>query len=191
MDETKSIDSTEASWTDDIEEVLRNINFNSDYLQEEHRRMYLYLKCQLYYYKIPIIIMSSLNSVFCVGLSVYIPQQTTSVINCLISLLCACISAIELFIGINKGMETSLSAYHGYKLLTVKISACLKLSRNNRELEGVPFLKEVISEYNNLFEQSVVVSPYVDDILVKIGNEMNPLRKPLSIQNFQKIEIKK
>lgn len=184
MDESKSIDSTEASWTDDIEEVLRNINDNSDYLQEEHRRMYLYLKCQLYYYRIPIIIFSSLNSVLSVGLSNYISQRTTSVVNCLISLLCACISAIELFVGINKGMETSLAAYHGYKLLTVKISACLKLSRNNRELEGVPFLKEVLSDYNNLFEQSVVISPYVDDILVKIGDTGNPLRKPLSMDSL-------
>ena len=185
MDETKSVDSTEASWTEDIEEVLRNINYNSDYLQEEHRRMYLYLKCQLYYYRIPIIIFSSVNSVLSVGLSNYVPQSTTSVINCMISLMCACISAIELFVGINKGMETSLAAYHGYKLLTVKISACLKLSRNNRELEGVPFLKEVISDYNNLFEQSVVISPYVDDILVKIGDSANPLRRPLSFEKLR------
>jgi hypothetical protein len=186
MDENKSIDSTEASWTTDIEEVLCNINVNSDYLQEEHRKMYLYLKCQLYYYRIPIIIFSSVNSVLSVGLSNYISQETTSVVNCIISLLCACISAIELFIGINKGMETSLAAYHGYKLLTVKISTCLKLSRNNRELEGVPFLKEVISDYNNLFEQSVVIYPYVDDILVKIDNINNPLRRNLSIQNLPK-----
>jgi len=177
MDENKSIDSTEASWTDDIEDVLSNINNNSDYLQEEHRKMYLYLKCQLYYYRIPIIILSSVNSVLCVGLANYIPQQSTSVINCMISLLCACISAIELFIGINKGMETSLTAYHGYKLLTIKISTCLKLARNNRELEGVPFLKEVISDYNNLFEQSVVISSHIDDALVKIKG-----LKPMSIQ---------
>ena len=180
MDENKSVDSTEASWTDDIEEVLSNINNNSDYLQEEHRKMYLYLMCQLYYYRIPIIIFSSVNSVLCVGLATYIPQETTSVINCMISLLCACISAIELFVGINKGMETSLSAYHGYKLLTIKISTCLKLSRQNRELEGVPFLKEIISDYNNLFEQSVVISSRVDDTLVKIKS-----LKPMSIENSQ------
>jgi len=105
--------------------------------------------------------------VFSVGLTTYVPQTTTSVINCLISLGCACVSAIELFIGINKSMETSLFAYHGYKLLTVKISTCLKLSRANRELEGVPFLKEVINDYNKLLEQSLVISPYLDDILVK------------------------
>jgi len=184
MDETKSVDSTESSWTDDIEEVLRNINYNSDCLQEEHRRMYLYLKCQLYYYRTPIIIFSTLNSFLCVALVNYIPQESASVINSMISLLCACISAIELFIGINKGMETSLTAYHGYKLLTVRISSCLKLARCNRELEGLPFLKEIISEYNNLFEQSLVISPYVDDILVKIGDLGKPLKKPLSMESL-------
>jgi hypothetical protein len=176
MDENISVDSTEVSWTDDIEEVLRNVNENSDYLQEEHRRQYLYLKCQLYYYRIPIILFSSVNSVFSVGLSAYVSQKTTSLVNCMISLLCACISAIELFVGIHKGMENSLAAYHGYKLLTIKISACLKLTRKNRELEGVPFLKEVLSDYNNLLETSMVISPYLDDILVRVGDMANPIR---------------
>jgi hypothetical protein len=172
MDE-KSEDSTELSWTQDIETVLRNINDNSDRLQEQHRRLYLNYSNQLYYYRVPIIILSSINSVFSVGLVQYVPQTTTSVINCLISLGCACISAIELFVGVNKSIETSLMTYHGYKLLSIKISTCLKLSRNNRELEGVPFLKEVIGEYNKLLEQSIVITDYLDDVLTY---KQNPLQ---------------
>ena len=180
MDDTKSDDSSEDSWTDDIELILKNINNNADYLQEEHRKVYLHMKCQLYYYRIPIIIFSSLNSVFSVGLSLYIPQQTTSAINCLISLLCACISAVELFIGINKSLDSSLASYHGYKLLTIKISACLKLARLNREIHGIPFLKEVLMEYSTLLEQSIVIMPFLEDTLVKIDNVPNPLLKKSS-----------
>lgn len=172
MDE-KSEDSTEMSWTQDIETVLRNINDNSDRLQEEHRKLYLNYKSQLYYYRIPIILFSSINSVFSVGLARYVPQTTTSVVNCLISLGCACISAVELFVGVNKSIETSLMTYHGYKLLSIKISTCLKLSRNNRELEGVPFLKEVIGEYNKLLEQSIVITDYLEDVLTY---KQNPLQ---------------
>jgi len=73
-------------------------------------------------------------------------------------------------------MENSLAAYHGYKLLTIKISTCLKLSRKNRELAGVPFMKEVLADYNNLLETSMVISPYLDDILVRVGDTPNPLR---------------
>jgi len=177
MDDSASENTAEESWTDDIELILKNINNNADYLQEEHRKKYLYLKCQLYYYRIPIIIFSSINSVFSVGLTFYIPQATTSAVNCLISLLCACISAVELFVGVNKSLDTSLSSYHGYKLLTIKISSCLKLARPNRELRGLPFLKDVVNDYNNLLEQSLVVLPYLDDILVKIDNTPNPLIK--------------
>jgi hypothetical protein len=176
MDE-KSEDSTELSWTQDIETVLRNINDNSDRLQEQHRRLYLNYSNQLYYYRVPIIILSSINSVFSVGLVQYVPQTTTSVVNCLISLGCACISAIELFVGVNKSIESSLMTYHGYKLLSIKISTCLKLSRNNRELEGVPFLKEVISEYNKLLEQSIVITDYLDDVLTY---KQNPLQIDVS-----------
>jgi hypothetical protein len=177
MDESKSDESSEESWTDDIELILKNVNNNADYLQEEHRKVYLHMKCQLYYYRIPIIIFSSLNSVFSVGLSKYIHQETTSAINCLISLLCACISAVELFIGINKSLDSSLASYHGYKILTIKISACLKLSRLNRDMHGIPFLKEVLTEYSNLLEQSIVILPFLDDTLVKIDNVPNPLLK--------------
>jgi hypothetical protein len=184
MDETKSDDSSEESWTEDIELILKNINNNADYLQEEHRKVYLHMKCQLYYYRIPIIIFSSLNSVFSVGLSLYIPQQTTSAINCLISLLCACISAVELFIGINKSLDSSLASYHGYKLLTIKISACLKLARLNRETHGIPFLKEVLMEYSTLLEQSIVIMPFLEDTLVKIDNIPNPLLKKSSTLLF-------
>jgi hypothetical protein len=180
MDDTKSDDTSEDSWTDDIELVLKNINTNADYLQEEHRKVYLHMKCQLYYYRIPIIIFSSLNSVFSVGLSRYIDQQATSTVNCLISLLCACISAVELFIGINKTLDASLSSYHGYKILTIKISACLKLARLNREMHGITFLKEVLTEYSNLLEQSIVILPFLDDTLVKIDNTPNPLLKKSS-----------
>jgi len=76
---------------------------------------------------------------------------------------------------VNKALESSLVSYHGYKLLTIKISSCLKLSRSNRELRGVVFLKDVINDYNNLLEQSLVIMPYMDDTLVKIDYSANPL----------------
>jgi len=50
MDEHSADSTTELSWTNDIETILKHINKNADYLQEEHRKLYLALKNQLYYY---------------------------------------------------------------------------------------------------------------------------------------------
>jgi hypothetical protein len=44
-------------------------------------------------------------------------------------------------------------------------------------MHGIPFLKEVLTEYSNLLEQSIVILPFLDDTLVKIDNVPNPLLK--------------
>jgi hypothetical protein len=173
----EDLEANEDSWTPDIELVLGQINQNADYLQEEHRRMYHNLKTQLYYYRIPVILLSSINSVFSVGLTTYLSQPTTSGINSIISLSCACISAIELFVGVDKALESSLASYHGYKLLTMKISTCLKLQKANREIHGTLFLKDVLNDYSKLMEQSNVLLPSLNDVLVQVGKSTSSLNE--------------
>ena len=115
--------------------------------------------------------MSAVNSVFSVALTLYISQEITSVVNCLISLSCAVISSVEMYLGLTKKLESELSSYHGYSLLGIKISALLKLQRANRETDGMPFLNGIISEYKALFEQSNVNHTIFQDRLT------NPLLK--------------
>ena len=155
-------------WSSDVEHVLDNVRSNSDILSTHHKQSYLRLQAQLVYFRVPLIILSALNSVFSVGLSIYIEQQTVSSVNCLISLICACISSVELFLQIQKKLEVELSSYHGYYLLGTRISATLKLERAHREVEGLTFLNNMLSEYNNLFEQSCVDKLDIDDKLVAI-----------------------
>jgi hypothetical protein len=72
---------------------------------------------------------------------------------------------------IQKKLEVELSSYQGYYLLGTKISATLKLERTHREVEGLTFLNKMISEYNNLFEQSNVGKLNIDDKLVAIPSK--------------------
>ena len=60
----------------------------------------------LKYFKIPVIILSSINSVIAIGLSTFIIQTLVSVITCIISLISAMLGSIELYLGIQKTMET-------------------------------------------------------------------------------------
>lgn len=158
-------------WSSDVEHVLDNVRANSEILSTHHKQSYLKLQAQLVYFRVPLIILSALNSVFSVGLSIYIEQQTVSSVNCLISLICACISSVELFLQIQKKLEVELSSYHGYYLLGTRISATLKLERAHREVEGLTFLNNMLSEYNNLFEQSCVDKLDIDDKLVAIDTK--------------------
>jgi hypothetical protein len=178
QDDLKSEDgsnSTVENWSTDIELILEDIRANSEILAIHHKQAYIQLQALLIYFRVPLIILSALNSVFSVGLAVYIQQETVSTVNCLISLICACISSVELFLQIQKKMEIELSSFHGYYLLSTKVSAELKLERGHREVDGLNFLHSTVSEYNNLFEQSCVDLRDIDDKLVSISN--NPIVK--------------
>lgn len=172
-------------WSSDVEHVLADVRSNAEILSEHHKEAYLHLQSLLVYFRVPLIILSAVNSVFSVGLSVYIDQESVSTINCLISLVCACISSVELFLQIQKKLEVELASYHGYYLLGTKISATLKLSRDHREIEGISFLNTVISEYNNLFEQSCVNRKSIDDQLVKITPTPPKKQRPLLLSPFR------
>ena len=162
-----SSDSTAETWTEDINLVLKNLLANVDVLQKRHKQNYLLYENRLAFFRIPLICLSALNSVFSVGLNAYLEQTTVSTMNCLISLGCAVISAVELFLGIHGKMESELASYHGYKLLGNKISSTLKLEPQHREIEGIKFLTSIMSEYNKLFESSLVLQENLDDELFK------------------------
>ena len=164
-------DTTVEGWSKDIENILDNLLENINTLQAEHKHLYIQLQSNLIFFRIPLIILSSLNSVFSVGLNTYVDQSLVSTINCLISLICACISSVELFLNINKNMETTLQSYHGYKLLGIKISSCRKLDRDHREKNALGFMNDCISEYKNLLEQSVVLITDLDDKLLNYKAE--------------------
>ena len=164
-------DQTIETWSKDIENILDNLLDNINILQSEHKKLYIQLQAKLIWFRIPLIILSSLNSVFSVGLNTYVDQSLVSTINCLISLICACISSVELFLNINKNMETTLQSYHGYKLLGIKISSCRKLDRDHREKNALGFMNDCISEYKNLLEQSVVLFNDLDDTLLNYKAE--------------------
>lgn len=179
-------DTTVESWSRDIEIILDNLLENINTLQAEHKKLYIQLQSKLIIFRVPLIFLASLNSVFSVGLNAYIEQNLVSTINCLISLVCACISSVELFLNINKNMETTLQSYHGYKLLGIKISSTRKLNREHRDKNALGFMNECISEYKNLLEQSVVLITDLDDELLNYKAETknvlltfgSPIKKP-------------
>ena len=143
-------------WTSDIENVLECIAYNSGLMAEHHKSQYQILIDNLMYYKIPIIFISSLNSVFAIGLNNYIEQNIVSTITCLLSLICACISSTELYLSIQRRSDAELSSYRSFYLLALKVNSVLKLSRENRSGDGDIFMTQCLNEYASLFENSQV-----------------------------------
>jgi len=180
-----SVESNESNlgWSEDIELLSKDIEHNCAKLSTIHKRNYLQLHEQQKYFKIPIIVMSSCNSIFAVGLASYMNQNLVSSVNCLLSLVSAIICSIELYIGLQKRIETELMSYRSFYLLSVKINNCLKLDREHREeLSGSTFLNAIENEYKTLFSDSLIHNESINDALINSFElkKVNPILRDLS-----------
>ena len=63
------------SWTTDTEVLLNKIRINCNVLSEYHRLRFIKLKESIKWFRIPVIIISGINSVFSVGLNAFIEQN--------------------------------------------------------------------------------------------------------------------
>jgi len=168
----KQDDNNELKWSSDIEWVLDKIRFNSLIFSKEHKKRYLYLKKTLKYYRIPIIILSAVNSVVSVGAQPFFIQQTVSVTNCVLSLLCGIIGSIELFFGIQSQMEIEMNSSKEYYILSSDIFKTISLLRCNRQTDGKTFLNESYSTYVKLVESSCIIRKKLEDKLKPIDDKV-------------------
>jgi hypothetical protein len=181
MDEVESTETDDQEWSSDIEDILQRIHDNATLMSKYHKRNYLSLKGTLVYFRIPLIILGGANSVFAVGLTAYLEQQSVSLINCLLSLICAIITSVELFLGIQSGMEKELTSQREYYLMAVDIQSVLSLDRRHRSVNGKRYLEKILSDYNKLFSDSEVIQTTLSDKLVFIqGAVVNPKSEKLS-----------
>ena len=185
--DNESLTSREESWSNDIELVLTNVLDNTKRLQLIHKNNYLILRHYLFLIRLPIIVLSSINSVLSVGLSSFVNQSITSSTNCIISLICGILGSLELFIGIQSKSDKEFETYQNLKLLAIKISHTLKLEPAHREQSGSIFLKEVMGQYHTIFENSLVNPAEIDDELltfrIKTDNALLRFDSPRMKQN--------
>jgi hypothetical protein len=169
-----------SDWTTDIESVLEQIRINSVLLSKEHKKRYFYLTEILKYFRLPVIIISGINSVVSIGLQPYLAQGTISMMTCLLALVCSIIGSIELYLTIQKSMENELISSKDYYILSIDIFKTLALSKEHRPIPAKEYLDKKYSDYVKLFENSNLLSR-------KITDKLNPL--PLDIPPSVSLKI--
>ena len=160
-----------SEWGDDVETLLLNISKNSVVLSKEHKKRFFYLQRLLRYFKIPSILLSSVNAVFSVSLSTFITQDRVSLLCSFISLITTIITSTEMYLGIEKSMIIELDSSKQYHLLSVEIVKVLSLSRCNRNIDSISFLDKCVSEYSKLFEASCLIERSLKDSLLSITKD--------------------
>jgi hypothetical protein len=164
----------ENDWTTDIECVLENIRVNSVILSKEHKRRYFALKENLKYYRLPVIVLSGINSIVSVGLQPYLEQGAISMITCLLALVCSIIGSIELYLAIQKSMENELISQRDYYLLSVDIFKTLSLAKEHRPIPAKEYLDKCYNTYCKLIENSDTLAKRVEDKLCPLPINLVP-----------------
>ena len=177
-------------WNESIESVLDNIRTNCIVLSKLHKQRYFELQSTLKYYRLPVIILNGINSIFAVGLQPYINQGTISLTNSLIALTCGIIGSIELYFGIQKRLENDLISQRDYYLLSIDIFKTLSLDREIRPLPAKDFLEKSYNTYTKLIESSSALARVKRDDLIPINiNKQDeiilatPLRGSFNLEN--------
>jgi len=165
-------------WTTDIEFVLENIRVNCVVLSKEHKRQYFIFKDILQYFRLPLIIISGINSIISVGLQPYVTQSIISMITCLLALICSIIGSIELYLAIQKSMENELNSQRDYYLMSVDIYKTLALSREHRPVPAKDYLEKQYNSYCKLIENSNTVMKRLDDRLAPLPNSIKLFMPP-------------
>jgi hypothetical protein len=155
-------------WSDDIDKVLDNIRINCVILSNLHKQRYFELQSSLKYYRMPVIILNGINSIFAVGLQPYIYQGTISLTNSLIALTCGIIGSIELYLGIQKRLENDMISQRDYYLLGIDIFKTLSLDKTNRPIPAKDFLEKSYNIYTKLIESSSTLAKVKGDKLIQI-----------------------
>jgi len=180
--EDVSIDEPINDWTKEVEDILERLRQNSVSLSEYHRKRFYEYKSYAKYFRIPIILLSILNSTAAVGLvQVGVDQIIVSGISCLIGMLITMISSIEIYLSIEKSMDGEMQQSRDFYSLAIDIFKTLRLKRTDRGENGKEYMNKKYGLYAKYKETSDLMKQKLKhDNLAKIPPHMEivPSRTP-------------
>jgi hypothetical protein len=177
-------------WSEDIENILENVRINSILFSNYHKERFYVYKSYLKYFKLPLIFLSSINSIVAIGLVQFVSQEKVSVISCMLSLISAVIASVELYLGIQKSMEVELLSSRSFLLLAYEIFKTISLARENRSISGKVFLDDKFAEYLKLVEGAKLIhSKRLKDSLAPIPSQFVTSSSTVSTPNNSDIEM--
>jgi len=159
-------------WTGEVEDILEKLRINCVNLSEYHRKRYYHFKAYGKWFRLPLIVLASINSTASVGLQPLMEQQIISGITCIIGMFMGIISAYELYLGIQGNMELELKQSKDFYTLSIDLFKTLSLRRENRGEDGKDYLNKKYSHYIKLTEASNLLKRQLSvDTLTTIPNE--------------------
>ena len=142
------------NWNDSIVELLENVRVNSVYLSEYHRKSFFKFKFISIYFDIPVIFLASFSASFSVGSQHYLPQKVISLVGCIIGFVITLITSVKLYLNIEDSKKLELDMSKDFYQLSIDINKILTLKPSDRGKDGISYLNEKYSSYQDLVRRS-------------------------------------
>jgi hypothetical protein len=159
-------------WMAEVEKLCEKLRINCVNLSEYHRRRYYHFKSYGKYFRLPMIILASINATASVGLQPVLEQPYISGITCLIGMMMGILGAIELYLGIQSSMELELKQSKDFYSLAIDVYKTLQLKPEDRGEDGKDYLNKKYGMYVKLCEASNLLKRQLTmDLLTQIPSE--------------------
>jgi hypothetical protein len=137
-------------------DLLEKIRKNCIQLNLYHNSRYHYYRILLFtIFRVPLILLSGLNSFFAVGMQSYIKQSEISLINALLSLFCGVLTGIEILLNLQKRMETELDSYKKYYKLSVEIYKEIQVYEKEKDVD-MESIDKILNRIYNEYQSNVL-----------------------------------
>ena len=164
------------NWNDEMEELCEKVRINCVNLSEYHRNQYYYFKSYGKYFRIPVIILATINSTASVGLQSFMRQKWISLISCLIGMIIGIIGSMELYLSIQTNMDLEFKQSKEFYSLAVDIYKMLHIGREDRPESGKDYLNKTFNSYITLVEASNLLHKKLNvDVLAGIPKKLDYL----------------
>jgi hypothetical protein len=155
-----------SEWTDLEEDFLKKLSFQSNLYYQYYNKEYYNLSNLSRKYNIPILIISSINSLMAISMSQFMPQNIVSILNAILSATTGILGSIQLFLKINEKMSNCLIASSGFNHLSLKITKELSIERNLRSSDGKTFLNDAFNQFNQIMDKAIPLEKKIDNLLI-------------------------
>ena len=155
-------------WNNEHHKILLLIHNYSNKLYKEYHSEYLSYTKRLHYYRVPIIVMSSISGFLSISNSGYIPDEYNKWVSLFVgfsNLAVTVISLIENFKKIDVNLNKSYNAYNNFKKLNDELSLILRIPANERENNGFETVNLFFTKFESHMNDAPILKTEVFDYL--------------------------
>lgn len=139
------------------ETVLTRVKHSCMKYHFQYRKRYLLARSRLMYYDIPIIVLSSVNSVFIAGGRNFLPADAVELTTCMLALGVGIIQALKTFLKVDENRENCLVTYKDLFRLFCELSIMLDQPRETRGVDPQKWMADKNSEYKEIMNKAIVL----------------------------------